>query len=114
MPAARRIEMAQLLEATGLIAIEDGVYSYLEAQAPPPLAAFAPNRVIFIESLSKRVAPGMSVGMLVLPPPLHDQVALSLRARAVAPNGLALAAAFSLARTTLGRGCRRPWRRTAG
>ncbi|MDB5364164.1 MAG: GntR family transcriptional regulator [Rhodospirillales bacterium] len=96
MPAARRIEMAKLLETTGLIAIEDGVYSYLEAQAPPPLAAFAPNRVLFIESLSKRVAPGMSVGMMVLPPPLHDAVVMSLRARAVAPNGLALAAVCRL------------------
>lgn len=96
MPAARRAELARFLEASGLIAIEDGVYSYLEANAPPPLASFAPNRVIFIESLSKRVAPGMSVGMLVLPPPLHDAVLLSLRARAVAPNGLALAAVCRL------------------
>jgi DNA-binding transcriptional MocR family regulator len=96
MPVERRIDLARFLEATGLIAIEDGIYSYLEAQAPPPLASYTPNRVIFIESLSKRVAPGMSVGMLVLPPPLYDQVVLSLRARAVAPNGLALAAVCRL------------------
>jgi DNA-binding transcriptional MocR family regulator len=96
MPVKRRIELARLLDRLELVAIEDGVYAFLEAHAPPPLASYAPARTIFVESLSKRVAPGISVGALVLPPSLRETVLTSLRVRAVAPSHLALASACKL------------------
>ena len=74
-----------------LIAIEDGVYSFL-AEGDVPLAALAPERVIFIDSLSKRIAPGLSLGLLSAPAPLLGRLATALRSGAWSAQGLPIAA----------------------
>ncbi len=90
MGHARKEKWASLLAKTGLIAIEDGIYSFL-APDNRPLAAFAPDRVIFVDSLSKRVSPGLTLGFLVAPPSLVSPLSASLRA------GAWSAASFSVA-----------------
>ncbi len=40
--------------------------------APPPLAALAPERVLYLTGLSKTVAPGLRLGYLVVPPRLRN------------------------------------------
>ncbi len=91
MPQARRGEVAAMLRRLGLIAIEDVVMAWLAADAPPPLAAFAPERVVLVDSLSKRVAPGTTLGVVAAPPgEIADRVGAALRGGAWGPTGLAL------------------------
>lgn len=90
MDEARRGEIAQVLRATGLVAVEDGIYSFLADE--PPLAALAPERVVFVDSLSKRVAPGLTLGMLASPKALVGRLAAALRSGAWSASGLPAAA----------------------
>jgi DNA-binding transcriptional MocR family regulator len=53
----------------GLLIIEDAAYAYLVEDAPPPLAALAPERTVYVSSLSKSVATGLRVGYVVTPEP---------------------------------------------
>lgn len=90
MDDARRGEIAELLRTTGLVAIEDGIYSFLAEEAP--LAALVPDRVVFVDSLSKRIAPGLTLGMLVAPKALVGRLAAALRSGAWSASGLPAAA----------------------
>ncbi|MFG2867938.1 PLP-dependent aminotransferase family protein [Streptomyces sp. NPDC048338] len=89
----RRSELADVLEESGLTAVEDTTWAFLEPDAPAPLAAHAPDRVILVDSLSKRLAPGLTVGYLVAPAPRREALAAVLRSGAWTAGGLALAAA---------------------
>jgi DNA-binding transcriptional MocR family regulator len=90
MGPGRRSALAAVLERTGLTAIEDAVYGFL-ADARP-LACLAPDRVILVDSLSKRVMPSLTLGLVAAPPPLTDRLAASIRQGAWTALGLALAA----------------------
>ncbi len=90
MSAARRADLARVLERTGLTAIEDAVYSFLTDARP--LASLAPDRTILIDSLSKRVMPALTIGMIAGPPHLTDRLAASVRQGAWTALGLSLAA----------------------
>ncbi|MDN5859408.1 MAG: PLP-dependent aminotransferase family protein [Pseudonocardia sp.] len=80
MSLARREELAAVLADLDLVAIEDMINAFLAADAPPPLAAVAPERTVVIDSLSKRLAPGLSVGYVVPPAGMVGRVAAALRA----------------------------------
>ncbi len=90
MGPGRRADLAAVLERTGLIAIEDAVYSFLADTRP--LACLAPDRVILVDSLSKRVMPSLTLGLVAAPPPLTDRLAASIRQGAWTALGLSLAA----------------------
>ncbi len=62
---ARRTEIIRVAEKHSLMIIEDHVYGFLADDAP--LAALAPERCIVIDSLSKRIAPGLALGFLSVP-----------------------------------------------
>jgi len=47
-----------------LTILEDDVFGFLPPNRPPPLAALAPERVLYITSLSKTLAPGLRVGLV--------------------------------------------------
>lgn len=79
MPAPRRAELVDVVTDLDLTVIEDTIYAFLRADAPAPIAAAAPGRTVLIDSLSKRVAPGLTVGYVVPPPALVDRVAAALR-----------------------------------
>jgi DNA-binding transcriptional MocR family regulator len=100
MPARRRAELAAALRETGVCAVEDAIWSFLREggaetgdEVPAPLAAYAPERVILADSLSKRLAPGLTLGFAVVPPPLAERVAAGLRSGAWTAGGYALEAA---------------------
>ncbi|WP_163593376.1 aminotransferase class I/II-fold pyridoxal phosphate-dependent enzyme, partial [Klebsiella variicola] len=65
MSGARRAEIAAFLVAEDLPAIEDAIYAFLVDDAP--LAALAPDHVVLVDSLSKRVAPGLTLGFIAAP-----------------------------------------------
>ncbi|WP_326571094.1 PLP-dependent aminotransferase family protein [Actinacidiphila glaucinigra] len=93
MPDDRRAELAVALGRLGLHAVEDAVWGFLAADAPPPLAAYAPDRVVLVDSLSKRLAPGLTVGVAVTPRELSAPVSAALRSAGTAASGFALAVA---------------------
>lgn len=76
-PPARRQAIASLVRTLDLTVIEDGIYSFLSDATP--LAALAPEQVIFVDSLSKRLTPGLTIGMLIAPPGRHAGLATALR-----------------------------------
>lgn len=78
------------------IALEDAVYAYLVDDAP--LAALAPDRTILVDSLSKRVAPGLTLGLVAAPGPLAERVVAALRSGAWAASGFPLAAGLQMMR----------------
>ncbi|MEU8198825.1 PLP-dependent aminotransferase family protein [Microbispora amethystogenes] len=110
MPVERRAELADVLARLDLPAVEDGVWSFLRPELPP-LAALAPDRVIGVDSLSKRVAPGLTVGFAVVPEAVLPAVTAALHSGGWAPSRFALDAAVRLAADgvldALGRGKRR-------
>ncbi|KAA2256725.1 PLP-dependent aminotransferase family protein [Solihabitans fulvus] len=91
MSAARRAELAETLRELDLPAIEDTIYSFLRAEAP--LAALAPERTVLVDSLSKRLAPGLTLGFAVTPPALTGRVATAIRSGTWTAGRFALDAA---------------------
>ncbi len=86
MPWQRRVEIAAALERLGLDAIEDRVWAFLPEDGPQPLASPAARRTVLVDSLSKRLAPGLSLGFAVPPAALAGRVAAALRSGAWGPR----------------------------
>ena len=80
MPEKRRRELAAAAERLGITIIEDDVSGFLLDKTPPPVAAFAPDRTIFITGLGKAVAAAMRVGYLVAPDAILPRVHSALAA----------------------------------
>jgi DNA-binding transcriptional MocR family regulator len=91
MPASRRADLLHTVEQLGLIVIEDAVYGFLDDEAP--LASLAPNSCVLVDSLSKKVAPGLALGFIVPPQHLRESVMASVRSGGWTASGYAFAAA---------------------
>src|SRR4029079_18367791 len=81
-------EIAKLAAKLDLILIEDLVYGFL-SDDPPLAASFSAGSVV-VDSLSKRIAPGIAVGFLHVPGRLRERVATTVRAGAWSASSLAL------------------------
>ncbi|MBO1360574.1 PLP-dependent aminotransferase family protein [Acetobacter sacchari] len=66
MSVQRRKEIAEVARARDLLILEDDAY-YSYSGKPPQIAQFAPERTIYLASLSKGVCPGFRLAFLVLP-----------------------------------------------
>ena len=80
MPEKRRREIAAIADKYGITVIEDDVCGFLVDQTPPPIAAFVPERTIFITGLGKAIAPGLRVGYLTGPESLVAKAHVGLAA----------------------------------
>ncbi|MBW0117380.1 aminotransferase-like domain-containing protein [Pseudonocardia abyssalis] len=89
MPPARRAELAAVLRERDLPCIEDTIYAFLR-DGPPPLVTWAPERTVVVDGLSKRLAPGLSVGIVVPPPEWAGRVSAALRSGGWTATGFAL------------------------
>ena len=67
MTAERRRDIAAIARTHDLAVIEDDVFGFLPPHRPRPLACFAPERTVFVTSVSKSLAPGLRVGFLHAP-----------------------------------------------
>jgi DNA-binding transcriptional MocR family regulator len=94
MGAARREDLLRVVNKLGIPIIEDNVYGFLDDE--PPLAALAPDTCIVIDSLSKKVAPGLTLGFIVPPQRLRESVMASVRSGGWTASGFAFAAAQRL------------------
>lgn len=74
MSLATRKMIAEVARDTGLIIIEDAIYSFLKEQPPAPIASYAPEKVIYIASLSKTISPGLRLSYIVTPPALRKRI----------------------------------------
>ena len=90
MPPPRRTELLRVVEKLGLTVIEDAVYGFLADE--PPLAAEAPDSCIVLDSLSKKVAPGLALGFIVMPQRLRESIMAAIRSGGWTASGYALAA----------------------
>lgn len=73
--------------------IEDAAYAFLVSDAPPPLAALAPERTVYVSGLSKSVGGGGRLGFMVVPPALAPRFERTLRALTWSQPGLMAALA---------------------
>jgi DNA-binding transcriptional MocR family regulator len=91
MSPTRRADLLRVVETLDLPIIEDNVYGFLDDE--PPLAALAPDSCLVVDSLSKKLAPGLTLGFIVPPRRLRESVMASVRAGGWTASGFAFAAA---------------------
>lgn len=67
MSLERRRTLVAIARKWDAMIVEEDVYGLLREDAPPALAALAPERVVYLTGLSKTVAPGLRLGYLAFP-----------------------------------------------
>ncbi|CAA7612634.1 Regulatory protein GntR, HTH [Magnetospirillum sp. LM-5] len=67
LSAERRRAIAQLARAHDAFVLEDGVHRFLDPDGPDALQVFAPERVIYLTTLSKSVSPGLRAAFAAVP-----------------------------------------------
>ncbi|NIH87034.1 aminotransferase class I/II-fold pyridoxal phosphate-dependent enzyme [Amycolatopsis granulosa] len=95
MPDSRRAELVEAARARDLPLIDDGINGFLRPEVAP-LAALAPERTVVLDSLSKRLAPGLTLGFVVAPPALRERLTAAVRSGGWAAAQFPLAAATRL------------------
>lgn len=80
MNAVQRQQLVSIARRHELLIIEDAAYAFLAAQAPPPLAALAPERTVYVSGLSKSVATGLRVGFVAAPAQWVPTIERAIRA----------------------------------
>ncbi len=98
---ARRREIVAAAREFDLLIIEDGAYGFLLDPEPAHYYELAPERSFYVESLSKRVAPGLRTAFLVVPERLSVETELALRL--VASGSSTLLASLGCAMAADGR-----------
>lgn len=92
----RRRALAEVAREEGAWIIEDDPYGELRYYGEPvaPVAADDPERVVYVSSLSKVVAPGLRIGWVVAPPPLRRAMVNAKQARDLHTSTIDQRAAF--------------------
>lgn len=80
MDLPSRERLAAFARAHKVWLLEDASYAFLASAAPPPLAALAPERTVYVSGLSKSVGGGVRLGYMALPAPLVARCERTLRA----------------------------------
>jgi len=80
LDARQRSRLVNIARRHDCLLIEDAAYAFLARKAPPPLVATAPERTLYISSLSKSVATGLRFGFMVVPEPYASRVKAQIRA----------------------------------
>ncbi|GLU47097.1 putative transcriptional regulator, GntR family protein [Nocardiopsis ansamitocini] len=80
MGADDRSRMAAVARRYDTFLIEDATYAFLAPDAPAPLYAVAPERTVYVASLSKNLATGLRFGFLVAPTAHRHRLVRTLKA----------------------------------
>lgn len=67
LPTERRAAIAAIAREHGFPIIEDDIYGVLPQDAPPPIAALAPDVTFHVVGLAKCVAPGLRITYVAAP-----------------------------------------------
>jgi DNA-binding transcriptional MocR family regulator len=84
MPEQRRREIVEIARRHDLTIVEDDVYGYLPVERPVPIVSLAPERTLYVTSVSKCLAPGLRTAWLVAPEHLIPRLTDSLHGLAIA------------------------------
>jgi DNA-binding transcriptional MocR family regulator len=85
MSEKRRVALAEVARKHDIAIIESDVLGPLVAAAPPPIAAIAPERTLYLTSFTKITVPGLRIGYLVAP----DRYAAAVANRHLVANWMA-------------------------
>lgn len=82
LSAERRPAVLEICEREDLLVIEDNPYARVRFEGEPvtPLRVLAPDRVIYLGTLSKVFSPGMRVGWILAPESVRERAALAKEA----------------------------------
>lgn len=98
MSHQRRIDVAALCRAHGIVIIEDNPCGQVNfgVDAPPALRTIDPDNVIYLGSLSKTFSPGIRIGWADAPAMVHASLVPAAEASAICPSPLSqhIAAAY--------------------
>lgn len=86
----RRHRLAALAEQYDLMILEDNAYGLLdfEGRTFPSIRELAPDRVIYVSTVSKTFAPGVRTGWVLAPRAIRDKLVLLREAGDLSPSGL--------------------------
>ncbi|WP_322013104.1 PLP-dependent aminotransferase family protein [Paraburkholderia sp. J12] len=76
----QRRRLVEIARCYDCLLIEDAAYAWLVADAPPPLAALAPERTVYVSSLSKSLASGLRFGYVTVPVDCTARIKATIRA----------------------------------
>jgi 2-aminoadipate transaminase len=101
MPLARRELALRALEKSDVIVVEDNPYGELtyDGQSFPSLLSMAPERVIYMGSFSKVVAPGLRVGYVIAPTPLINKLVQAKQASDLHTSSLSQRLVYEVVRS---------------
>ncbi|MFJ6266294.1 PLP-dependent aminotransferase family protein [Lysinibacillus xylanilyticus] len=74
MSMEARKMIAEVARQKDLIVIEDAIYSFLKEKPLAPISSYAPEKVIYIASVSKTISPGLRLSYIVTPPVLRKKI----------------------------------------
>jgi 2-aminoadipate transaminase len=80
LTAERREQLVRVADEFDLLIVEDDPYydlAFTEDQRPPPLAALRPERVIYLGSFSKVLAPGLRAAYVCAPEAIAAKVEMA-------------------------------------
>jgi DNA-binding transcriptional MocR family regulator len=80
MPKSRRQKIAAIARERGVLLFEDDIHGHLLADAPKPLAAFAPEQTYYFSSTSKVLAPGLRIAYVLAPEGRMERLSAGVRA----------------------------------
>ena len=78
MSLETRKMIGRLAREKNILVIEDGINNLLAENPLPPIAAFAPEQVIYLSSLSKTIAAGLRTAYIHVPDQYHRSLATTL------------------------------------
>ena len=78
MPLGRREAIVEIARRHDVSLVEDNLYGFLADEAPPAMAALAPERTYYIDGASKCMAPGLRTGFVLAPEGRLEEVAANV------------------------------------
>jgi len=74
MPADRRMELVRIARQHNLYIVENDAYGPIIEACPPPVSSLAPERSVYLTTLSKCTVSGLRIGYMAVPPHVFPTV----------------------------------------
>ncbi len=85
MSESRRRDIVDIARRHSVFIVEDGVFEFLVPDAPPPIAALAPDITAHATSLSKSMSPALRTGYLAGPDAMVPRFASAIQTTTIMP-----------------------------